>query len=80
MVMLADFSKRVPVPDLVAQIERLAEQARKGELIGIMWVASWHGDTVTHGWTLTERSQQRRMVGEMMMCLVDRANEINAQS
>lgn len=80
MVAIVDVSARKPVPDLVKQMERLTEQARNGELIGIMWVASWHGDLVTHGWSVTERSQQRRMVGEMMMCLVDRANEINAQS
>ena len=54
-----------PREDLVRHLENLVNQAKSGELTGIIAVSLWQGGTVGSGWSLPNGHNLRTMLGEM---------------
>lgn len=54
-----------PDEDTIRCCEFLLEQARKGEIRGVAYVALWTGGVASHGWVLDGYAPVYRMVGEL---------------
>ncbi|HEX7041602.1 MAG TPA: hypothetical protein VF202_15905 [Trueperaceae bacterium] len=56
-----------PYPQLIEALEKLLEEARKGELTGIAYVGVWHGNLVSYSWTIDPRpvSYSRAIIGSI---------------
>lgn len=71
---------RQPREGLISHLDRLLEQAKSGELTGIIAVSLWQGGGVGHGWSMNNGEYLRTMIGEMEMLkhnLIDNENSIN---
>ena len=67
-----------PREDLVRHLENLVNQAKSGELTGIIVVSLWQGGDVGSGWSLPNGHNLRTMLGEIDILkhnLIDDDNE-----
>lgn len=56
----------VPNQDLIQMLERMLEDAKGGELQGLLCVQAWKGEVVDNCWVLGPmKYASRRMLGEM---------------
>lgn len=53
-----------PNRDLIAQLERLLEHARSGELRSMIYIAAWDKNATSHGWTVDPNQTAVLLLGE----------------
>ena len=56
---------RKPDAELIEHLEKLLNEAKKGELVGISYVAVWHGNSVSSSWCQMRFSYLRTVIGEL---------------
>jgi hypothetical protein len=56
-----------PREEVVSHLERLLEEAKSGELIGIFEVVVFQGGFVNSGWAMRSPENLRTMIGELEM-------------
>lgn len=61
---LSQIDRVVPNDTLIEHLERLLDDAKRGELLGIAYVTAYKGDSVANGWVLGPFGP-RRLVGEI---------------
>ncbi len=76
---LKDIKDRSVHPALIATLETMLEQARKGEFRSLYYVKGWSDDNVSHGWVMDKRSNRRMMLAEMTLGLHDMTVNIELQ-
>ncbi len=64
---ISEINIRQPREGLIKHLENLVEQARSGELTGIIAVSMWQGGNVGSGWYLPADASLRTMIGEIDM-------------
>ena len=62
---VTEINIRQPREGLIKHLEGLVEQAKTGELTGIIAVSLWQGGNVGSGWSLPNGHNLRTMIGEM---------------
>lgn len=64
--------KRTANKYLVAMLEEKLEQAKKGEIVGMVGAALWHDNTTNNYWNGgIETALTSRLVGELHMLMID---------
>jgi len=66
-----DIKDRAPNKEAIASLERLLKEVKSGEVRSVFYVLGYEDDSVSHGWALDARSQNRRMLAEMVMAQHD---------
>lgn len=57
-----------PNPELIERLEELLAEAKTGELQALVYVCSWHGNSIGSGWCGMSRNRMRIM-GELFQLL-----------
>ena len=58
-----------PREDVIRHLEAMLEHAKSGELIGLRYVAIWHGGSVAGHICGDDNDAPRRVIGEMFMLM-----------
>ena len=71
--MKVDFTliEKPPEKSLIQQLEYLMEKAKTGELQELVFVCSYRGNFVNHGWSKLQNQKRRRIVGEMEVMKIE---------
>lgn len=78
MSIVKEIDIRQPNAELVSDLEYLLDQARKGEMVGMLAVTYWQGERAVHGITVDERSDRYKMLGVAQVAINHFADEIAA--
>ena len=72
--------KRKPNQNLVEGLENALQEAKAGDLQGMLWIDYWDTDMTTHGWSLPDKHKSWKstlLIGEMHKAITDLANCTN---
>lgn len=68
---IVDVTDRKANPETVAMLERLLDQAKRGELRTIVIACGWADDSQTTCWVLDGRNTRRRLIGGLALAQFD---------
>ena len=62
---ISEISIYRPREDVISHLEKLLEHAKTGELMGMIEICVWHGESVSSGWAFGGSNHLRTMIGEL---------------
>ena len=68
---IEDIKDRKPNPDTIRILERLLDEAKRGEVRTIVYICGYDDDSWGNGWVVDSRNTARRMIGELTMLHFD---------
>ena len=68
-----------PNQDTVSMLEKLLDEAKRGEIRTIVYFLGSESDEFYHGWSLDPRNSRRRLIGEVTLLLHDLVNNTHLE-
>lgn len=68
---LVDISDRSPNQKLIERLELLLEEAKKGDLISLIYVGGYKGNWVAKSWAMDKRNSRRQLFAELTLLQIE---------
>lgn len=72
-----DIKDMTPNKHTIKALEKLLEEAKRGEIRTVVYFIGCEADQWYHGWSLDDRNGRRRLIGEMTLALHDMINNVH---